>query len=470
VPGAFTLAGWREVIKGRIQASDQQLADDWLLREAFGERQTSIQAMLLKLYVDDYIAAWAAYFRGVDVARAGGLQGAAQQLARLGDKDSPFRLLLEAAAEQLRLRDDQLGEAGGLDRVEKAWSSLHALFAKTKDGEDEGKPVDGFLADFKKLTGELEHLRDAENPSAAAATFTRGIMQGGQDDSAVSGAMSRARRHVNRVDGLAACNDALGEFLKRPAQGAWRACLVESARHLDAAWKQRVFDPFSQMLDRRYPFYPSGPDASLDDFSNFFGPRGILATFAGEELAAYRSATGEPVLRHGLGLELNAEANAALERAQRYREIFFRDGGDKPALRFELVPGRPQLLSGRDPVVEATRLTLDNNRLLYEMGHPQPREFTWPGEGERREASLALRCSKAGPEPLSADGSPWGLFKLLDKARLESIDGRRMKVTWTLEKSGDSRVAVPYELRAASAVHPFVSGFFEFRCPARLSP
>jgi len=472
VPGAFTLAGWRDEIKGRIQASDQQLADDWLLREAFGERQASIQSLLLKLYVDDYIAAWVAYFRGIDVAQAGGLQAASSQLARLGDKDSPFRALLEAAAEQLRLRDDQLGAAGGLDRIETAWASLHALFEKTKDGDEEGKPVELFLADFKALSGELEHLRDAEDPAAAAATFTRGLMQAlapGQDESAVNKAMQRARRHTNRADGRPACNEALGEFLKRPAQGAWRACLVESARHLDAAWKQRVFDPFSQTLDRRYPFYPSGPDASLDDFANFFGPSGILAEFARQELAAYRSETGEPVLRHGVGLQLGAEAQAALDRAQRIREIFFH-AGDKPALRFELVPGRPQLLSGRDPVVEATRLTLDNNRLLYEMGHPQPREFVWPGEGERREASLALRCSKAGPEPLSAEGSPWGLFRLLERARLEAIDARRFKVTWTMEKGGDCRVAVPYELRAASAVNPFTAGFFEFRCPARLSP
>lgn len=472
VPGAFTLAGWRDAIKARILGSDQQLADDWLLREAFGERQASIQSLLLKLYVDDYIAAWTAFFRGVDVAPAAGMQAASQQLARLGDKDSPFLRLLEAAAEQLRLRDDQLSEAGGLDRIETAWAPLHALFVKTKDGAEEGKPVELFLADFKALTGELEHLRDAENPAAAAAAFTRDLMQAAQDESAVTRAMQRARRHVNRVEGggLPACNEALGKFLQRPAQSAWRACLAETTRHLDSAWQTRVYEPFNQTLDRRYPFYPSGPDASLDDFSNFFGPRGILAEFNRQELAAYRGPGGEPILRHGLGLQLGPEATAMLERAQRYQEIFFRDGGDRPKLRFELLPGRPQLVSGRDPVVEATRFTLDNNRLLYEMGHPQPREFVWPGEGERREASLALRCSKAGPEPLSAEGSPWGLFKLLEKARVESIDGRRLKVTWTLEKSGDCRVAVPYELRAASAVHPFGSGFFEFRCPARLSP
>ena len=473
VPGAFTLRGWREAVRGRVLDADRRLQEDWILREAFRDRPVSIRAWLVNEYAQDYTAAWNRFLSAVDVTAAGGIRGASRQVWELAAAESPFRRLLEDAAANLRFAGDDLaGEEELLEplaRLEEHHAALHGLFSRQGALRQEGKPFDEFREGLEQVAGELDVLQESGDVPAGAAGFTRPVFeQPSADESAIHTSLLWARRHC-QGQGLAASNQAVEALLRRPAQAAWRACLAETGLYLDRLWEDQVWRPWSETLNGGYPFFATGADVSVDEFGVFFGPSGILAEFTNRELAPYLGGDWRAKILYGHGLAVSEETSRALARAERFRQALFLAGGEAPAVDFAVEPAQVATVSGRTPYVTQSVLSAGGQILQYDMGRRRSVDFAWPGERPESPARVAVRTQAAAPDPIETQRGPWALFRLLERATVAKESERKYTVSWELERAGEYRIRVPYTFTARTSANPFQKGFFEFRCPQRLS-
>jgi type VI protein secretion system component VasK len=126
---------------------------------------------------------------------------------------------------------------------------------------------------------------------------------------------------------------------------------------------------------------------------------------------------------------------------------------------------------GNPPYVTRTNLEVGSTVLAYDMGRQPTVTFTWPDEQGAVIARVSAIVEEgSGPAPVTAPRSSWAVFRLLDRAEIEARNEREFRISWTLERSGEYAVRVPYVLRARTTINPFPPGFFALSLPPRLTP
>jgi type VI secretion system protein ImpL len=243
---------------------------------------------------------------------------------------------------------------------------------------------------------------------------------------------------------------------------AWSALLSLSLEQVQTVWSQDIAPVCEQSISGRYPFVTNSGEreATLRDFSNFFGPGGLLEKFVSANLLMFAQIGPDGGLtvssQNGLSLNLSRDALEAINHARKMRDVYF--GGDGTlSVRFALTP------SYLDPRALAATFAVDQTRLTYRHEPPRAVGFTWPSTAEST-ASLSVETTDGMRPELQASG-PWAVFHVLDQA-VKSLGPSRDQIQ-IMFKLGDIRVG--YNLRASSVVNPMMAtDVREFRCVPRL--
>jgi len=472
VPGAFTLAGWREEVSRRIKASEAQLAEDWILKDAFQGQAMEMEEWLLDTYRADYVRHWARFLAAVDVAPVSGAAPAATRIRDLAQPGSALIRLLEGAASNLRFR----GEAGGADSataatmatIEDDFAALHAFFAVRGEGPDARRPLDEYQRTLGMLVEALRQLAESGDPGLTSTQYAKQMLGDFVPPEApIPTCIRLAERHcADILTGAEECTSALRTLLRRPAEAAWGGVLKDAQLYLEAAWGTSVWEAF-RTLNGKYPFLKNGPDAPIEEFNRFFAPGGVFWTFHDGELAPFLDRDGSAKVVWGHGLGLSPDAEAALRKARLFRDAFFREQPGALSFSFRVKPAQTVKVSGNPPYARTTTLTLGGSRIVYDMGLARDTRIVWPGDTPEGGARVSVTMDGPEPEALSFEG-PWALFRLLDRAEVEPRSESEFRVKWILERKDAYAIAAPYELRASAAANPFVADFFAFDCPRQL--
>jgi type VI secretion system protein ImpL len=474
IPGVYSVAGYRELLKQLPQAMLDIAKDSWVLdrREAEGALAAGggeqMRAAVLQLYYADYIRQWDGLLADVRIVPFSSLEQGARVTNALASPDSPLRALLQAAARETRL--DGAGAkpaAAALDEAVRgtlaaARRKLESALGTEDAPPPEAKsanPVDQHFEALHKLVGApgaagpapldalLAMLKDASQYFDAADGARRAGTPPPPPD-----VMQRLKREA---DGKPA---PLGGMLKNiDSAGAGLTVGGERAR-LQSLWNADG-GPFCQdAIAGRYPLARgAAKEVTPDDFGRFFGPGGVMDDFFAKNLAAQVDMGGAQWKWRGSGAApgLPQEVLNQFQRAARVREMFFVAGGRQPSLRFELAA------VGADAGFSKVSFDIDGQPVVYVAG------------AAGRPVPISLPSGKAGGQmhleatpPLKADvrsDGPWAWFRMLDKGVLEpSAQGERYKLTFDLEGR-----KVVYQLTASSVVNPFRREALEqFRCPA----
>lgn len=473
VPGAFTAQGWRDEVARRIEESQSQLAQDWILKDAFQGQPLDMRDWLLSTYRADYVRHWAQFLAAVDVVSVQGTAPGAAKLRDLAQPGSPLVRLLEAAAANLRFRGDAAGgdsAAARMATIEDDFAVLHALFSVRGEGAEARRPVDEYLRTLGGVMEALRQLAESGDPGLTATQYAKQMLS---DIVPPEAAVPASLRFVDRfcadiLTGSEMCTGAMRTILRRPAEGGWGAVMREAQLYLDAAWGTSVWDPF-RTLTGKYPFLESGPDAPMEEFNRFFAPGGVFWTFHDGELAPFldREGNAKIVWRHGL--QLGPEAQTALRKAHQFRDALFREVPGTMSFSFRVKPEQTTKVSGDPPYARTTILTVGGTRLVYDMGFAKETRLTWPGESQETGARVSATMDGPEPESIAFEG-PWAFFRLLDRAQVSPRTESEYRMVWTLERRGSYAIAAPYEFRAATATNPFAPDFFLFECPRQLGP
>lgn len=279
----------------------------------------------------------------------------------------------------------------------------------------------------------LDSLLDAQgNPGPALLAAQEAMSGAGEYFAGIMGSDHEAQRILNALLDLAdEKNDTLRRLetaaarLPAPVRGWYgtvaggglRDMLQRGARHINAAYQERVIVPYDKNLRVRYPFDPEAArDVNLDDFAAFFRSGGVLDVFHDTYLRPFvnRGGTLRPIM--GRYMPLSGQSVALLQRANRVQEAFFLSGREL-GITFLMEP------HALDATLKQVTLTHAGKQITYLHGPVQGVSFTWPTDGGSAPQAVLETVDLHGISSRSSTRGEWSLFRLLRKGSIKRQEG-----------------------------------------------
>jgi len=470
VPGAYTQEGWKAFQKEVDRILRSAGGDDWVCggSQALSSAGINADAMrrdLEQMYFADYARAWWQFMGNLQYADVDNLLMVAERLAVLGDAGaSPLLRLFQAitAQTQFHTPGDSVPPSD-LNDVERQFADLHE-FVNGAPGNGSAGAVTELLGAFEPIRGKVESM---QSDPVKAKEYAAQTLLGQANE--LPGAMSRINGATNGMAKLG--KDFVRNLFEQPLVAAWKAILGNAQQYLNEQWENQVHKEFRANLAEYYPFQKDGVDAQPGDVEIFFQPdKGVLWKFYNAELQPFlRQATWTPVSWNDYGgIGFSKTVLEDFRRAEAMANELFKGGTLQ--LQYSLEPVLPTI-QGNSPVSQIC-ITIDNDQDCFRMGAPRPKDFTWPrGDGT---TNLIADTQNGRIEIVKNIKGQWGIFHLLEKARIVPQTAAIFSVAWELssrERDGNF-VRVGYTLRARTSSNPFRSlnnDYFAFKFPAQLN-
>lgn len=480
LPGAFTYAGFHQTVLPLIPEIAAQAALDRAVfaggcAESSDASVATLEADILKLYSDDFIAQWDGFLRDVRLAPIGDLATATASLKDLASPDSTLKRLLTAIVEEVDLTRATPEEDGGVSPgvVGAATKKLGKLGKLIKTGtriagstgtpgvdpDPPGSAIARHFAPLRGLVTEVDGtpplLGDAEVALGALANELQTVAASPDPEAALLARGGLPELTGALADVAATLPDPIDNWIAGIAGDTISVSREAVIAELDARWRADVLPFCTAATAGRYPFDPaSAIDVNVADFQRLFGPSGLIDSFITTHLIAYVDTTARPwAWRADFGLP--AAGLAPFEKARTIRDGLF-PGGAGPIMAFTLEP--------KDLSANASRVTLnlDGQQLVYFNSAARPTPMTWPGKDGTNLISLSFAPVDGSGEVMSSETGAWAWLRLIRKGRLERTDLPELfRLSLTL-----GSFSARFDLRANSVENPFDLGMFSgFRCP-----
>jgi type VI secretion system protein ImpL len=413
VPGAFTEDGWTRVHAALGDVDRLFAAEEWVVGEQAisAEDRARLTEELRARYVAEYTGHWQSFLRAAVVPGFGSVGDAARRLDVLSGNQSPVLQVLAVTARNT---------AVDAEEVRGAFQPVHLATppdVRDRFVSDANEP---YMAGLVNLHASMDQLSgasgarreqlmgDAASNAEQAKLFVRQLAQGFSVEGPAQVAAAEVQRLMEAPVSLA---EAL--ITRLPAaevnQGGQAFCAA--------------FSPILQ----RYPFSASAQaEVSMDDLEALFGPGdGALWGFyedVGRTLLARQGS--RYVAAPGASPQPTDEFVAFFNRAAEVSRAFFGDQGRAPEVVFAF---RPET-SAELPEVG---MSMDGQSHRFTRTVAAAHTFVWEGARAR---DVRITGLLGGQELvlLEAPEGPWGLFRLLRRARWESMGDGRYRVTWPI--------------------------------------
>lgn len=462
----LTAKGFKEYFEPRSQRfADMAMIDQWALgerdqldysdadREALGER-------LRNLYSADFIDSWRRALNAFSVADFRDLDHGVAILQQLTGPAAPLHRLLDTVRDNTSLSSAVVAEAPGEVEalrptsgrpdqqqawaIQRAFAGLSAMLQATGEKPSYYDETLGAIAAVHDYAKAVQDSPD-RGKAALQAVHQRFSMTG-QDP---IGTLQRV------ATGLP---EPINHQVRKIADQTAQVLNVEALRELERRWDAEVYSFFQQRLAGRYPFVVKAPDASLDDFEAFFGPKGRLQQFHDQYLKVFLKDNLEALQAGQQGQSLiRSDVLEQLERADRIRETFFDQRGNL-SVQFSIEP------LGLSANQRTSLLDLDGQLIPYTHGPRQITGIVWPNTlGQQVRSNLTLLRQNGNSSSLEYRG-PWSMFRLLSRG---SLNGRTATSVDLSFRTGDG--VMRYRLNAQKAFNPITQEPFKgFQLPRGL--
>ncbi|MDP3195628.1 type VI secretion system membrane subunit TssM [Tabrizicola sp.] len=481
LPGAFTYTGFHTTVLPLIPevaataALDQQVFAGGCA-ESSDASVATLEADILKLYQDDFIAQWNGFLRDIRLAPITDLPTATANMKDLASPDSTLRRLVRAVVDEVdltrvipeeegantdALAKKAVSKLGKVGKLLKAGSKLATSTGGTADGPPPGTDIALQFAPLKaaieevdglppllddvglQLDGLAKELASAMNSPDPEATL---LARGGLGE--LTGAVANAAK---------ALPDPLDDWVAGIAGDTIAVTRDAVISQLNDRWRADVYDFCIKATQGRYPFDEgSAIDVNVADFRELFAPGARIDKFVTDNLLPYIDTTVKPwAWRADFGLD--GALLAPFERARSIRDGLF-PGGSGPVMAFTL--------EAKDLTPNAASVTLnvDGQVLTYLNAATRPMPMTWPGPDGTNLISLSFQPADGTGELLTSETGSWAWLRLIRKGRLS---GTSLPEVFNLSL-GLSGFSAAFELRAASVDNPFdLKMFGNFKCPTK---
>ena len=485
LPGAFTYAGFHETVVPLLPEIAAQAALDRAVfaggcAESSDVSVATLEADIMKLYSDDFIAQWDGFLRDVRLAPISDLTVATANLKDLASADSTLKRLLRSVVAETDLTrvivEEGAEDGAGLDKVvgaaSKKLGKLGKLAAKGSkligSGAEDGPPADPpgteIAAHFAAINAVVNEV-DGQPPLITDVELALGALANELQTVAASPDPQAALLARGGLPQLTGALANISTTLPDPIDG-WLAGIAGDTinvtrdavlAQLNARWRADVLPFCTSATSGRYPFAAgSAIDVNVADFQRLFAPGQLIDAFVTTNLLQYVDTTVRPwQWRADFGLD--AATLVPFEKARSIRDGLF-PGGAGPIMAFTLEP--------KDLSANASRVTLnlDGQQLVYFNSAALPQPMTWPGKDGTNLISLSFAPIDGTGEVLASETGAWAWLRLIRKGKLTPTD---LPELFKLRLSAGGFSAA-FDLRANSVENPFdLTMFGNFECPQK---
>ena len=482
LPGAFTYDGFHTTVLPLIPEVAATAALDQAVfaggcAESSDASVATLEADILKLYQDDFIAQWNGFLRDIRLAPITDLQVAAVNLKDLASPDSTLRRLVRAVVDEVdltRVIPEEEGSAateglakkavsklGKVGKLLKAGSKLATSTGGVADGPPPGSDVAGHFAPLKaaieeidgappllddvglRIDGLAKEVASAMNSPDAEETL---LKRGGLAE--LTGAVANAAKTLP---------DPLDDWIGGLAGDTIAVTRDAVISQLNDRWRADVFDFCVKATEGRYPFdAASAIDVNVADFRELFAPGARIDKFVTDNLLPYIDTTVDPwAWRADFGLD--GSLLAPFQRARAIRDGLF-PGGSGPTMTFNL------LAKDLSPTAASVTLNVDGQVLTYLNAATRPVPMTWPGPDQTNLISLSFQPADGSGEILDSETGAWAWLRLIRASGLSATDLPEV-FRLRLSRGGFS---ADFDLIAGSVNNPFdLKMFGNFKCPTK---
>jgi type VI secretion system protein ImpL len=467
IEGIYTKDGFGVMMRASGDAA-LALADDlWVMGKPDTvldrEREAGrIRDGLADLYRVNYMGRWDSLLADLGIAGGTDPRRLADSVAIVAGNPSPAKELLAAIAAEVDLQDLTSSAASAIEsmvaeqlsqvtktiraprRVVNVPQSVTDYFkafraAVVPAAEGQQAPVDDMLAALEPLYRQLNHV------AAGGDVLELGV----EPQTLLSQLTDR--------NGKLPPN--LQPFFARILSQVGAVTGGSSRERLAEIWNSTVLPLCTATTIGRYPFDTGSiNDASLDDFSRLFGPKGAVAGFRENYLKPYIDSTTKPwrwKTGQQFGLGFPDDVLAVFEKADDVATVFFA-GQEKPNVDFTVEVGK------LDATARAFLLDIGGKVSSYSHGPPAGTQYIWPPENLVAGASMSMTPEVAGQRNILTEQGAWALFRLFDQ-------GRKIEKNPTDVVSYQFRIgnrAVLMRLTAPATRNPFARDILSrFTCP-----
>jgi type VI secretion system protein ImpL len=492
VPGFFTREGFFRGFLGRLPSlTFARESDDWVVGALGSDDPDALQRLIDEVtarYVRDYSSAWQTVLEQSGLRAFPDLASASDALQALASPESPVTRLVELLRVHTDLAAPAIPGAGAVQAaadaaqrsgVETPLTRLTRLLGGGGDAASRntgagqrGWPGDRIRAPFANLIaltdtrGGTAPIGRVQDLAAAAFAMTNGIEIAPSPSAAahtagqrkLSGQSSDALSNLQALAGT--LPSPVSRIISDASSRSWAQILRLALEHANAVWMREVAPACERAIAGRFPVdRTSDRDIPLQDFRNFFGPEGTVASFLRGNLDNYlvwREGSYAPATVDGVSLRISPEALENLARARAIRGAFF--GSGNLQFRFAITP--------RFLDASATRavLEIDQTRIIHAHDPPRTSEVTWPSGGEAAVVQISL-TSIGGAIRTTRVTGPWALFRVLQRNTSSAGPGGE---AFSLNFDVNGMIA-RYGLTGGSVVNPVdMRELQDFRCSPRL--
>lgn len=447
------------------QFAEMAMIDQWVL----GEREQldysdadrdALAERVLSLYSTDYVDSWRRALNAFDVADFQGLDHGVAVLQQVTGPAAPLLRLLETVSDNTSLaRPTPAADAMGSNALMAAVvapEDVHAMSIRRAFSA-----LNGML----QATGERPSYYDETLQAITAVHDYAKAVQGSPDrgKAALHAVLQRfsmtAHDPIANLQRVAAgLPEPVNRQVRKIADQTAQVLNIEALRELERRWDIEVYSFFQQRLAGRYPFVVRAPDASLDDFEAFFGPKGRLQQFHQRYLQVFLKDNLEALQADRQGTSLiRSDVIEQLQLAEQIREAFFDQRGNL-SVQFSIEP------LGLSANQRTSLLDLDGQLIAYTPGASQITGVVWPNtQGRQVRSNLTLLRLNGTSSHLEYRG-PWSLFRLLSRGSLNGRTATSVDVSFHTAQG-----AMRYRLSSEKAFNPITQQPFKgFRLPRGL--
>lgn len=420
LPHFYTLKGYESLRGQRSQDFIKQSAQTYKIlgiNPTINADNLSAQMTpeLWEIYSSDYIDHWQKYLTNLHIINFSNLNEAIQSLNAVLNVNSPvMKLLAIVKANTESLDADHV-------QVAKQFASLNALTANGIFHKDTPAPYDEITKNLQSLRDYLIGLNNSSNIDQSEFQESVAIMSNKLSTNPIL-----VLRHQ-----AAQLPAPLGIWLTQIADNSLDLLLKGARRTINTAWQANVLPFYKANIHSRFPFSSDKTKViDLDNFSNFFGGKGIFNQFFQTYLAPFIDTS------HGVW-QLNQIDNISLQlpettlkqifRISLISNMFFQNGDNKPFMQFHI---QPLFL---DAESSSVYVQLANQTLTYRHGPQQMINWNWPGNEGSQQVSVSFSDFQGQNFSKSLDG-PWAWFEMLNQTALATRGGNGHYI-WTLNQN-----------------------------------
>ncbi|MFI3135956.1 MAG: type VI secretion system membrane subunit TssM [Methylococcaceae bacterium] len=476
IPYLFTYDGfYKTFLKQSKDQAQASVTGSWVLGDS-GKTEMldsdTLEASIRQYYYQDYIKYWDDLLANTRLKAIANARQAVEVLEFASAPDSPLRQLLDTLNKQTSLTNKpaspadavgKLQEAGVVKTVDSRTAQLLAV-AKSEGltGQPE-KPLGSEVeAHFKALTSLVRGAAEGgavpfDHTLAVLAQLYGYMIDLGATSNVGGVAIEKAKGGGDVVAKMQAESAHLPEPLKSMTQalatGNQDLIMDSSKSQLNRLWQSEVVPLYQSAIQGRYPFArASSKEVTLDDFSRFFAPGGVLDAFFNTHLKAFVDTSGKSwrmITQNNQAIAVSSSALAQLQAATKIRPIFFTGGGTAPLVKFNLKP------LSLDANATSFWLSIEgqqSNLTQNELGKSSA--FQWPGTDGSRLVSFGFETKDGKKLHKEVEGQ-WSWFKVLEMAHIQQTDQDKYLLTFNIDA-----LQARYELSASSVNNPFSLNVF----------